>query len=374
MTKTSLKIAFCTTALVALAAASVPFAAQAQSLPGGTTDTTTGAVCNQDSGNANVACANGSAIAGARGTVIGNSATGQGQGATALGYGSAALNDSTVALGQSSSASGTADIAIGSIANAGSIVQNDGTLIPTGTAGNIAIGSHSGSAHGVGSSNALSTTANGGDSIAIGTATQSLGASGVAIGANATVFGAGAVNGNVALGANSSDGGEAGRDVVSVGCAANCTAYGQAVAPFTRAVTNVSNGTLSSTSTDAVTGQQLYATNQALAAQQNEIKALQSTTANLQTQIDSTRFDLAQLRREARAGIAGSDALNGIPQAVRPGQTVIGVGVSQYAGYYGFAGGISTALKDGRTVLRLGVAGASEGAPVHVSGGAGFSF
>jgi autotransporter adhesin len=75
-----------------------------------------------------------------------------------------------------------------------------------------------------------------------------------------------------------------------------------------------------------------------------------------------------------RAGIAGSDAINGIPQSAGAGRTIIGIGMSQYAGSVGLALGISHMFKDNHTTARLAVSTATEGGPLHVVGGAGFSF
>ena len=93
------------------------------------------------------------------------------------------------------------------------------------------------------------SAASGTDAVAMGPAASAAGSAGVAIGAGAASTG----TGSVALGAGSTDGGQA--DVVSVG------------APGAeRRITNVAAGTLAAGSTDAVTGGQLYQTNQQVAA------------------------------------------------------------------------------------------------------------
>jgi hypothetical protein len=48
--------------------------------------------------------------------------------------------------------------------------------------------------------------------------------------------------------------------------------------------------------------------------------------------------------------------------------------MSDYGGSIGLAFGISTTFKDGHTSARLSVATSTKGGPVHISGGAGFSF
>ncbi|MDQ0086121.1 autotransporter adhesin [Variovorax boronicumulans] len=86
-----------------------------------------------------------------------------------------------------------------------------------------------------------------------------------AAGPNSTAIGSGATatgNNSVALGAGSSDGGQS--NVVSVGSVG-----------AERRVINVAAGNLSATSTDAVNGSQLYATNQNVANLTNQINAVE---------------------------------------------------------------------------------------------------
>ncbi|MGH3541959.1 MAG: YadA family autotransporter adhesin [Mycobacterium sp.] len=118
--------------------------------------------------------------------------------------------------------SGAGDIAAGAHAT---------TTVGSGaqTNGNIAIGSDTTTVSNAPSP--VNTTANGGNSIAIGTGAQSTG------------------NNSVALGAGSTDEGAA--NVVSVGAAG-----------ATRTITNVSAGAVSAVSTEAVNGSQLSSTNQ----------------------------------------------------------------------------------------------------------------
>jgi autotransporter adhesin len=118
-------------------------------------------------------------------------------------------------------------------ANAGCEVDPDGgvSLAPaTVGVGSVAIGAFSNSA--------------GDQSIALGQSALSSGPGSVALGSAARASGAG----SVVLGAGSTDGGEV--DVVSVGATG-----------AERKIINVATGALSATSTEAVNGSQLYATN-----------------------------------------------------------------------------------------------------------------
>ncbi len=241
-------------------------------------------------GRFSVASGNSSVAIGEQTTASGNGAVGVGLGSTAsgdytvsLGWSSkAAGNDSqaigvnanalgadSAAFGAATSASGANSTAFGPRAGAGGISSlaagyfasapgngdlafgaNAQTLNTSAqTNGNIAIGADSGTADGTGTTLA---TANGGDAIGIGTAVQSTAKYGVALGAYASVTGTGGGVGNVALGQGSTDTGAGSRAVVSVGSAG----------VFTRAITNVSAGVVSSTSTDAVNGSQLYSVEQ----------------------------------------------------------------------------------------------------------------
>jgi len=247
--------------------------AHAQLIGGGTnTD-----VCRQDTAN-NVACG-AISLAGAGATAVGNNADANATDAVAIGFNSGSKDLGTAvgadavawtgatAIGLTTRAMGTGDFAAG--ANAWS-----GNGSGFGGNGNIALGSDSQTVDGA--STGVHTFAYGGDTVAIGTAAQAVaarntalggyadanGVRAVAIGADTSVTGwgqmiGGAYVGNVAIGYNSSDGGDSTRNVVSVG---------NASLGISRVITNVSNGVVSATSTDAVTGQQLYAINQQIAA------------------------------------------------------------------------------------------------------------
>ena len=178
---------------------------------------------------------------------FGDDAGATGDYSVALGASASAAGTNSIAAGLRSSANGLGDIALGSGAS---------TYISTTTNGNIAIGADSRTVDAA--SSPTYATATGGDAVGVGTAVQATGKYGVSLGAYSNVTGTGAAVGNVAIGYGSSDDGSNSRAVFSVGCSTGCGA----VAPFTRAITNVSAGSVSSTSTDAVNGSQLYSVEQ----------------------------------------------------------------------------------------------------------------
>lgn len=163
----------------------------------------------------------------------------------------------TTALGNSSNADGKSATALG--------------------AGSEAIGSKATAAGAFSSASSTDATSFGGSSFAGEQRSTALGANANAMGVNATAVGESALangegsaalgrfsrasgNGSVALGANS----VADRDgAVSVGSSTDETdSAGRMVAPFKRQIINVADGLVSRTSSDAVTGGQLFSANE----------------------------------------------------------------------------------------------------------------
>ncbi|MCZ4072109.1 YadA-like family protein [Agrobacterium sp. LMR679] len=186
-------------------------------------------------------------------------ASASGEGATALGFNTTASGDHSLAMGENSSASGTSAVAIGTTATAsGDLATAIGNNANASGGGAIALGWTDGS----GTMGAL-----GDESVAIGNGATSAGVRSLALG-----WGAKATEeGSVAIGAGSVT-----RAATSV---AGVTINGQTYAfaggnPASvlsvgtegseRQIVNVAAGELSATSTDAVNGSQLHATNQAV--------------------------------------------------------------------------------------------------------------
>ena len=107
-------------------------------------------------------------------------------------------------------------------------------------------------------------------------------------------------------------------------------------------MTNVAPGEVSSTSTDAVNGSQLYQTNQNVANLNNKVD---NVFGALQSDIDEVRKDMS-------AGIAGVNAAVSIPQAHRAGQSSIGAGVGYFGGQSALAIGASTVSDTGRWTFK----------------------
>ena len=182
---------------------------------------------------------------------------------------------------------------------------------------------------------------------------------------------------------------------------------GNVSAPVT--ITNVAAATVSATSTDAVNGSQLYATNQtvataqttantALALGQNSVQydnanrtdvtlgdagagpvslhnvaagisptdavnvaQLTSGLGNAVAQANSytdqrfasLNFDLKHIRKDADAGTAGALAAAGLPQAYEAGKGMISVSAGAYGSQTAVALGASKAMSDGHTVVKL---------------------
>ncbi|HWE99463.1 MAG TPA: YadA-like family protein [Caulobacteraceae bacterium] len=215
-------------------------------------------------------------------------------------------------------------------------------------------------------------SASGDGAVAIGVNNTAAGQGAVAIGANSTATGASALAiggaasassaGDVALGGGAN---VTAKNAVALGAgsiAARDNTVSVGAAGAERQITNVAAG---SSGTDAVNVNQLNAASAA---------TLGSANAYTDAQIASVRLDMNQLRRDMHAGVAGSDAINGIPQNITPGHVSVGFGMSQFSGSVGVAFGLSTTLRDGRTNARISVGTSTGGGPTHISGGASYTF
>jgi len=248
-------------------------------------------------GRFSVASGNSGIAIGAQTTASGNGAVAVGLGVTSsgdytvgLGWDAKAIGNDSQAIGVNASATGLEGAAFGAVANAGgansaafgprasasgsaSLASGYFAFAPgagdlafganaqtwnqapaTQTNGNIVMGSDSGTVDGA--ATPVLPTVNGGDAVGIGTAVQVTAKYGVALGAYTSVTGTGGGYGNVSLGQGSTDAGAGSRAEISVGAAG----------VFTRVITNVGNGVVSATSTDAVTGSELYSVEQMISS------------------------------------------------------------------------------------------------------------
>ncbi|WP_292390181.1 YadA-like family protein, partial [Mesorhizobium sp.] len=189
------------------------------------------------------------------------------------------------------------------------IGMGNGAIVQSTAPGGIAIGQTS--------------TVNAADSIALGTNSTANGAQSMALGAGATAN----EPGSVALGAGSTTAAA----VATTGTTINGVAYTFAgTAPTStvsvgsvgneRTVTNVAAGRISATSTDAINGSQLYATNQAVEAVQGSVGNLNEFAVQYDKNPDGTKSNSLTLVggdanapvviHNVGAGTADTDAVN----------------------------------------------------------------
>ena len=148
------------------------------------------------------------------------------------------------------------------------------------------------------------------NAMAIGNAAVATVENSVALGANSTTTKQTDVKGDTVGGIDYADAGGTAGGVVSVGAGTGAT----------RQIQSVAAGQVSETSTDAVNGSQLYATNQAIGVLSNSINQLSNqVTAN---------------RKEARAGVAAAMALTSAPMPSAPGKTSWAGNTATYKGEY----------------------------------------
>lgn len=202
-------------------------------------------------------------------------------------------------------------IAIGP--NASAPASSGGTAIGTGAlsgASGVALGAYATSSGKGGNAIGMSAVASGAGSTAIGEAAVASGSNAYALGdsawssgTNSMAFGTNAVasgDNSVALGAGSKAGSGA---TATTGATIGGTAYKFAgVTPAStvsvgsagseRTITNVAAGQLSASSTDAVNGSELYATNSQVTANTTSITNLTSSVTNIQGQMaDAVKYD-----------------------------------------------------------------------------------
>ncbi|WP_282261128.1 ESPR-type extended signal peptide-containing protein [Stenotrophomonas sp. PS02301] len=220
------------------------------------------------SGGYSTAYGNQVVVNGPDGSAFGFGANADGIGATALGA-KARASHFALAVGYSASATGTADVAIGNKAVASGTYSN-------------AMG--------------YSATATGANSVAIGTLAKGAASSAVSLGNRAEV--AAAATNSVALGSTSS------------ATAANTVSVGNAT--LKRKIVNVADGALTASSTEAVTGKQLNATNQTISTNAAKVQSLiteASSTGTVRVGIgnEGVRLDVRNKDNQSRTLTGVSD-------------------------------------------------------------------
>ncbi len=121
-----------------------------------------------------------------------------------------------------------------------------------------------------------------------------------------------------------------------------------------RRIQNVAAGEISSTSTDAINGSQLY-----------------SVAAKFNAQQDELNRKLHDTDRKLRSGIAGAVAIGSLVQAYNPSDSLLAVGGGTYRGASALALGYSKVSDNGKVILKVtgGVNNAG-----HYMGGASVGF
>ena len=178
---------------------------------------------------------------------VGAQNTASGAGAVAIGDPLVAVGNGAVAMGQNDTATGNGAVALGEV----SVANGDGS---------VAIGNVS--------------TAAGTGSVALGNAAFAANTNDVALGSGSTTAAANPTSGIVIRGVTYAFAGSNPTSVVSVG------------APGAeRQITNVAAGQINATSTDAVNGSELYATNQAVQSIGSNVSSLGTSVTSLSTQV-----------------------------------------------------------------------------------------
>ena len=111
-------------------------------------------------------------------------------------------------------------------------------------------------------------------------------------------------------------------------------------------VTSVKDGEISSTSTDAVNGSQLFGIG-------DEITNINNDIANINNDITAIKYQISDLERKASAGTAAAIAMANLPQPIEAGEEGIAVGTGVYSNSAAVALGYSRTSKTGKEVLKI---------------------
>ena len=144
--------------------------------------------------------------------------------------------------------------------------------------------------------------------------------------------------------------------VVSVGAAGN-----------ERRIQNVAAGEISSTSTDAINGSQLYAVAEKIG---NNINA---AVNNLGNKMGDLNNKINRVGKRADAGTASALAAATIPQAYTPGKSLVGIAAGNYQGQNSLAVGMSRISDNGKIIIRLSGTANTQG-KTGVAAGVGYQW
>jgi autotransporter adhesin len=265
-----------------------------------------------------VAIGNGSTATGGKAVSIGSGNIANGDGAVAIGDPNTASGDGAIASGKDNTATGNGSVAMGNT----NMVGGGGQAISTpGTAAQGAVG--------IGYQN----TVIGQGSVAIGSTSSALAAGAVAFGDTAVANFAD----DVALGSGSVTAAAVGTASTVIGgttynfagTAPNSTISVGAVGAE-RTITNVAAGRLSDSSTDAVNGSQLFATNQQVTQNTTDITNLGNSITDINTGAGIKYFHANSLLTDSQA--IGTDSVAIGPNAVANNADDVAIGSGAVSG------------------------------------------
>ncbi|WP_241030715.1 YadA-like family protein [Paraburkholderia sp. Ac-20347] len=240
---------------------------------------------------------------------LGASASAQGYHSIAIGYGaqtntgSLYTGASDIAIGQSTFAEGMNSVALGNNANVGT-AGYDGNNVAVGSnsfakaSGAVAFGGTSTAAASNATAIGAAAYAGASGSTALGKASTASAANAIAIGngANASVSNSVALgNGATTAAAVNTANGVIGGQTFTYAGAAPTGVVSVGAAGAERQVSNVAAGRVTSTSTDAVNGSQLYATNTQVTANTTSISNVQGSVTTLQGNVTTLQGQITNI-------------------------------------------------------------------------------
>ncbi len=283
---------------------------------------------------------------GGNSVAIGVSAAASGLGASAMGASASATGGSSISVGTFTQATGKASTAIGERATA---TENAATALGRHSTASGGASTAIGSGAQASAQNATAlgggASASGNTSIAIGTQSSASEGQSVAIGRHAVAD----TSDSVALGSYSKTATAVGTSSATV----NGVTYGgfAGTAPVgtvsvgdtgaERTVTNVAAGRITSTSTDAINGSQLYQ----VASQAN----------GNTTQINNINNRIGDMDKDLRAGIAGATAIAFLQRPNEAGKSMVSAAVGGYRGEQALALGYATNSDNNKWSTKVGL-------------------
>ena len=283
---------------------------------------------------------------GGNSVAIGVSAAASGLGASAMGASASATGGSSISVGTFTQATGNASTAIGERATA---TENAATALGRHSTASGGASTAIGSGAQASAQNATAlgggASASGNTSIAIGTQSSASEGQSVAIGRHAVAD----TSDSVALGSYSKTATAVGTSSATV----NGVTYGgfAGTAPVgtvsvgdtgaERTVTNVAAGRITSTSTDAINGSQLYQ----VASQAN----------GNTTQINNINNRIGDMDKDLRAGIAGATAIAFLQRPNEAGKSRASAAVGGYHGEQALALGYATNSDNNKWSTKVGL-------------------